>query len=1652
MPEVDLAQELDRFREKLLDISNRNPLLNYRKSRSRTLEIVDELPDQVFQRLVSDGKRFRFDPQEEAEEPAQSLALSLYGDLPESVAADGEESLAEADGDRRTSVKPRNDSRHSDDRLQTLLSPERLEVVLKGMARESATAIEETGVNYLFLAVGMLNWKEKDQSEKVHLAPLILLPVAFERSFNGRTLKYEYSIRWQGDELQYNLSLAKRLQRDFGLKLPEYDGEQLPEVYFFEVEKSLGSQPGWSVQRDLVIGFFSFQKMLMYLDLDPTAWDDRGLLTPESIAGTIIAGQELDVGSSLYASDYDIDQQPQARKVAVVTDADSSQHSALLDIAEGKNLVIEGPPGTGKSQTITNAIAAAINDGKTILFVSEKLAALKVVSNRLDQLGLGKFCLELHSDSGPKRVYESLKERMNASFQRPHELDAVRSDAARRQRTIGEYLTATAEASGPYAEPLYEVMWRTVEMRSRGIRSARHATFDAGVDRSTFDENAQLLEAFVDALKEVEEPRSSPWWGFWATSVNPNDLDPIADVLAALHECGKQAETASDRLEADCGHGLVQWLVNRDQSEAADVGLLAERAAGLKAERDLAVLRSPHCRKLARDLLETLSRAQSLLAESSEYFLSERTAAEKCTTEVRRLISQKLKPCVGDASLRTLRFLKSRLNTLATVLGRVDEVVTTLQSQGLGPIRTTAEYQHAEELFRLLRHPILNDLSSLPAGMFLANSPGLFKQAQGESAQLCEARERHAASFDLDSLPPREDIKSITKRLRPYTRAWWRFLFREYRSAKKELLGFTRSGIGTTPTSWVKKLEQLGDHLAAERKFQDRADLKGCLGDAFLGIATDWEKGGTLLKWAATAANRGLDHSSATVLLSKRVDGELRSAQIIDARQQLKAELDHPGIASCLGLRTSVENESLADVRTRANALLADIQAFEEAALPLKLADELTLEEVSQRAEAIEKAGQLRDRCNARATWCDLGAWYDAMETDAGDLASAVDWVGAVCELGLPVDAELRLLGASPAESCLQLANAIRRMEDTRQQWCEKRQSLSLFGRLNDDWLPLIDKTDWRVVGRDVVARLQMKIDDLPAWSALCRLLVRCETQNLASFSTLALDGRISLEQLPECYRLSVLERVVETKLCESPSLKDFSRQTIEKAREHYKQLDRQLLQFTQDQVAADATKRPAPAGNSRGRVAEFTEMGLIRNEIQKQQRFCRIRELLLRAGRAVQALKPCFMMSPLSVAQYLAPEGIQFDLVIMDEASQIKPEDALGTVLRAQQLVVVGDPKQLPPTSFFDRVDDGVDDSDATQLDNAESVLEVAMKVFQPVRRLRWHYRSQHESLIHFSNDRFYDRDLVVFPSASTGANRLGLRHHHVEGGQFLGGGNVEEAKVVAAAIVEHARQAPEETLGVGTFNLKQRDLIQDCLEKICEQDTVAREAVDRLNENKDKLFIKNLENLQGDERDVIFVSYTYGPDPDTGKVMNRFGPITGGFGWRRLNVLITRARRRVEVFSSMKASDILGGPDRSLGVNAMKDYLEFSKTGCLPDRGLYSGKAPDSPFELAVGAVITRMGLEIVPQVGVAGYFIDLGVLKPGTTGDFLLGVECDGAAYHSAKSARDRDRLREEVIRRRGWNLHRIWSTDWFLNQKHEEERLLQAIRQALGAAPT
>lgn len=306
-----------------------------------------------------------------------------------------------------------------------------------------------------------------------------------------------------------------------------------------------------------------------------------------------------------------------------------------------------------------------------------------------------------------------------------------------------------------------------------------------------------------------------------------------------------------------------------------------------------------------------------------------------------------------------------------------------------------------------------------------------------------------------------------------------------------------------------------------------------------------------------------------------------------------------------------------------------------------------------------------------------------------------------------------------------------------------------------------------------------------------------------------------------------------------------------------------------------------------------------------------------------------------------------------------------------------------------------------------------------------------------------------MIFPSAYHERSDLGVKYHPVRGGMFENGRNAREAANVVDAVMDHMERRPEESLGVVTLNFEQGELIEEMLDQRLRSEPFALAYQEKMNSGSEPFFVKNLENVQGDERDVIFISATYGPDA-RGNQYQRFGPLNGANGHRRLNVLFTRAKKRTEVFSSLEPDKIQTGPGSAWGLRALKQYLIFARSGILETADEGSQQATND-FERCVGAVLKERSFEVVPQVGVAGFFIDLAVKHPTKAGSYLLGIECDGASYHSGRSARDRDRLREEILVNLGWKIHRIWSTDWFKSRSAEIDRLMRRVQEILAADP-
>ncbi|MDU0369913.1 DUF3320 domain-containing protein [Hymenobacter endophyticus] len=1372
MPDASaLAVRLAASRQELLDLGLRNPLLNFRPSRVRGVEIVGEEAAAVWERLVSKARPMVFAPVLEAGLPASVGRKADPERGTHQAAALGLPVPTEVPTEQLSPATPLA-ADPTDNKLQTAEPPAKLESRLLNTYYTARTSLEEQGTNILYLALGMLTWYEDAQSETPRRAPLVLVPVLLERG----TAAERFTLRHTGADVETNLSLQAKLKTSFGLTLPDFDEDtSLPE-YHAAVAAATASMPRWQVApNSLALGFFSFGKLLLYRDLDPTTWPaENTLLTHpgiEALLGPDTGFQ--DAPPSLDEASF-LDAESSAAELHQVLDADSSQVLALLAVQEGRNLVVQGPPGTGKSQTIANLLAEAIGTGKKVLFVAEKMAALEVVKRRLDALGLGAACLELHSHkTNKKAVLAELQ--YTLSLGRPATVAAVEDQVAqlpRYRQTLNDYALAVNAPVARSRRTAQQVVGELLHLaEARGAVELPRVAFSNLAHWTDADATrAEALASSLQAtLQKMGPPKALLFWGSELTVLLPADQ---AALTTQLHV----AQTAVQALHTQAA-ALAQLL-------------------GLPVPPD-------------------------------------RAAAEKLLPAARHV---QLAPSLTGVAVADGSWIQ-QVSYLAQVL------------------QAGADYVALHQQFAAV----------------------LLPEAWGQELQA----ERAA--------------------LLTYGGKWWKFLSGDYRRARQRLQSLWRGPLPKEAGELVAAIDAVhyaGRHqqaLAAAQEVGSRL-----FGPAWQGPRSDWPTL-TKIQEYLTLTHQRISRGELPAELLVYLKQSTSVDQLSGPLAALETALAHHRTA----LQTVVDGLQLNEVRRFGPQGRLQFQSFE----------------------------------NQRAT---LAAWA----ADVPALRLSTEWnnvAAAVQVEGLP---ELLVLAESWAAAPQWLAAAVR------QTWLEYLQ-------------------------------------------------------------------RHAYEQ--------------------HPALRQFERASHEEVAARFRQADQAALYHHRVRALRrhhDGLPHPQAGG----------QMLVLKNEFAKRTRHKPLRRLLLEAGRAIQAIKPVFMMSPLSVAGYLPPGAVEFDLVVFDEASQVKPVEALGAIARGRQLVVVGDSKQLPPTSFFDSLTSAGEEE--TEEENVtadiQSILELCKARQMPERMLRWHYRSRHESLIQPSNHLFYDDKLVIFPSPG-GQGELGLVYHHLPETHYERGStrtNPREAQAVAEAVLHHARTTPHLTLGVVAFSTAQRQALQDALEQVRRQHPETEAFFN--SHPHEPFFVKNLENVQGDERDVILISIGYGRTRE-GYLAMSFGPLNGEGGERRLNVLITRAKLRCEIFTNLTADDLDLTRIQAKGVAALKTFLHFAQHGRL-HQPQETGRAAESPFEEAVSHALTARGYQVRPQVGSQGFYLDLAVADPDQPGRYVLGIECDGAMYHSARSARDRDRLRQQVLEAVGWRLHRIWSTDWLRDPQRETERAVQAIEQA------
>ncbi|MCB1526945.1 MAG: DUF4011 domain-containing protein [Hyphomicrobiaceae bacterium] len=1662
-----VALKIENLRPKLLDLSRRNPLISTKLGgrSGATIRVVDELPDVMFYKLGNSQPMqlvplpdIDADPRDEEAKAFKDaltngrLTDETYLKALDEVDQDSEDYLDRVRAIERSlkdrvraalGMPPRQktadinlvqhaknhhitpsydlpipehehvDGRHTDEKIQTLLLPKDLDRLINGISAKCRTWIQETGINVLHIAYGFLEWSEAGKKETA-FAPLILASAEIEkrRTRNG----VEYWLSATSDDPETNTVMAEKLRLDFNVTLPNFDGRSI-EQYLALVEELAPKGIGWKVRRQVAIGVFPSARMAMYHDLATT--DPR--VTSSDIVQSLLAGSNSSE-SSPFADEYNVDE-PEIEKAVpyTVLDADSSQFSTLVDIANGKNLAVEGPPGTGKSQTIVNAIANALAGGKKVLFVAEKLAALNVVRSRLEAVGLKEYLLPLQAErSAREQVLAAVRERLEMDTPpvvRGFENKLAQYKSVRSE--IAGYITILKRPFRNSGFTVHELLGKCISVTGSLVGVPLDVQRQCNIPSSylTADGLGRLQQLSAQVLQAHERLKGSADTWRATQLIHPNrfTIDEACDL--ALNASRAYSETARLR------QNLPSFGIS--SSETEDV--LQRLEVCLNAYAPLKDSVSP---KFATELLK------ADIAERVTSFVERCAQCQAASSEIEGLLAvepsdlaanaiKRIKEICDAHDIRTLdaaalqRWLGDWRLGIGSAKATISKISPLVQVE---PSVTSWKLTDLSAAHRLVRGITPDTLSLRNPALAQPQGVATLKRLCREGRALAREREELGGKASLDSDVSIEELSECLTIVK--ASGTLSFMSSKFRKAKVLASAVTASG-KYKKQDVLPTLEAVIAFRKRVSEFERYAIASRVFASGFRGLDTDFQVFEHLAEFYNTIGT-AFGVPDKRPLRNFLRDAELEDLLLIPELTTGDDSLTYLALHELIA-GWEVDYARLAEAARHLKTLLAIFRT------PAAV-DPRQLEQIANQLHKVLTLRRQLDNDQEMATL--LGDMYAGWKSVTTNILALCDWAQHSKALSQIVTG---IVLSSASQSAVASIRAV---------LAANANARSMADALCDIAKLPIDVVQAPGSDEQIAAFLATAAGDrdgLFAYGGFAGAVAEFEPAGALPLLHHLIRTASSLDQLGEQVSALAVTRLARLAYEEyGAKLSLYSGAKLDDLRRALARQDREIIELSRSQLRAQihAHARP-PRGNGAGKKSTWTEMALLENEASKQQRYIPVRDLTARAGRALLEMKPCWMMSPLAVAQFVPKGVLEFDLCIIDEASQMPPEAAIGSLLRCKRTVVVGDTNQLPPSSFFkSMLDDEESDEDDNILD--ESILAMANATFRPSRRLRWHYRSRHSGLINFSNRLVYDDNLVVFPSATEGTVRMGVKYKHVQG-LYKTGTNPIEARAIVDAILEFMHADPDRSLGVVTLNQKQRDLIREELDNALTNDGRAVAYIESWKEKKEGLeefFIKNLENVQGDERDVIFIGTVYGPEIPSAKVAQRFGPINRLAGKRRLNVLFSRAKEKIVTFSSMTAADILAEEGDNTGVYMLKRWLEYSATGVL-ESGKVTTRPPDSDFEVFVADQIRAMGYESVPQVGAAGYFIDIGVRHPGWEHGYIMGVECDGATYHSAKSARDRDRLRQEVLEGLGWRLHRIWSTDWFNNPHREIEKLRTAI---------
>ena len=1567
------------WERRLLDLGLRNNLLNTRIGR-RSLQLMAVNVNQV-EDILADGKDIRIAP------------------IP-----DGYISVINTDGlyaapQPNDPILQQLQQELRQNRLRSYLVEEDLVKALTNLYRSARTSLEENGANTLYMSIGMLKWYETPVSTKARFAPILLFPIELVR----KSLPKGYVIRGRGEDTVINITLLEKLRQDFKIIVKGLDplpldksGVDVAKVFNI-LRKAIMSQPRWDVEEMVVIGNFSFNKFLMWNDIHNNA----DILEQNPIVKSLIDGKlSLDLYGN-EAEEFDLDNTFSVGDLALPMSADSSQIEAISAAIAGKSFVLHGPPGTGKSQTITNIIANALYRGKKVLFVAEKMAALQVVQHRLETIGLAPFCLELHSSKSKKssvmeqlkRATEITKYKTSQQFQQEaQQINEVREE-------LNDFVTAIHKVR-PIGLSIYDCMSRFAECDNDIVPFQLPSLFFVSLDATKLRDCEKVVQEYAGICEILGDVPHHPYFKcglFQNTPLLKQTLsEKLRKILSLIEKYNVERTALFQELNIPIEDSrsnmlhvasLVDTLNNSDR-------IIEKLLVSAKFDKDVCQL-SDYVKEGCA-YCDKKNRIRSVIGDSYwELDVSARRPELTLLCSLKSIVSDHSKHRT-TLDLFSLALEKSRIYAINT-----EKVKNFLGVQYLN--RTSGE-----GLLRIAK--LLLSSSDILLQLFGVNN---------FDAQIAKIKEILAHVYRKNELKSyilsRCRSSIFTLDADAFSQEWEKV---SMKWLLPRIIGQNklRKQINIHATQGITQ-EQVPDIVAnlLEYHLEEKCinDLN-CFESGFWGTFWNGEN------VEAEKIERALDfhetlHNELLLLIRNVKDATATEIEL--SKHYLS------GVSPFHAINDNLLN----DFADSHKAALSCAEALSEQCFnpveQLNLIEEIQIQHDNlQKDDALLIIGNLDiDSCD----WEELSILIDNTKNVRGKVVDLIPDTGKASQVLSIISEWYKKEIKRSIEPFQALPKSAHEIETLNKE-------ISLLLDLSIE----ISENNFVSEISKEFNLLLVNIDGLKDI-----ILYNSKRRKLDDFGLSYIDdavrsGQLLSTEIADSYKYGLYKSYIEYIVAIDPVLSRFHSGLFERKIATFRSLCERFENLTRQELYV---KLASSMPNFQIEASKGSEVGILQRNIRNGARSISLRTLFDQISDLLIRICPCMLMSPMSVAQYINASGLKFDLVIFDEASQMPTCEAVGAIARGKNIIVVGDPKQLPPTTFFTN---NQFDEDNAEKEDLDSILEDCLALSIPSKYLLWHYRSKHESLISFSNAQFYDNKLLTFPSPDDITSKVSFRQINGYYDRSRTRQNRAEADAIIAEIKRRLSDSKlsKQSIGVVTFNSNQQSLIEDLLCEMFEKN----QSLEKLSEESEEpIFVKNLENVQGDERDVILFSVGYGPDR-TGKISYNFGPLNREGGWRRLNVAVSRARYEMIVFSTLLPDQIDENRSSAEGVHSLKMFLSYAQKGTLSPVINKTANQEKDGVVAAIASALMKRGYHVRLNIGSSDYKMDMAVVDPSDDQKYIMGIICDGYNYYSARTARDREITRYKVLELLGWKLFRVWALDWWNNPEKIIESIVTAIK--------